>query len=76
MAAAILQSNEHLHDLLTRRIGVVPGVERMTTTNILRIAKRAYARPMPDNDGGLSRRNGRPRRRRSGPNPDSTREEQ
>jgi Lrp/AsnC family transcriptional regulator for asnA, asnC and gidA len=75
MAAAILRSNEHLHELLTRRIGVVSGVQRMTTTNILRIAKRAYARPMPNDGDDGSRRNGRPRRPRSGPGDDSTKEE-
>jgi Lrp/AsnC family transcriptional regulator for asnA, asnC and gidA len=65
MVAACFRSNDEIHDFMTRRLPRVPGIQRITTSNITRLVKRAYAFPIPtppDPAGrrrGASRSNGR-----------------
>lgn len=42
-AAAVFRSRTHLYDFLTKRLNQVPGIERTSTSNIIRIVKREYS---------------------------------
>jgi Lrp/AsnC family transcriptional regulator for asnA, asnC and gidA len=48
VAAAVFRSNEHLYELMTKRLARIPGIQRTSTLGIVRIVKRAYAYPVPD----------------------------
>jgi Lrp/AsnC family transcriptional regulator for asnA, asnC and gidA len=39
-AAAVLRSNDHLSEFLARRLNRVPGIQRTSTSNIIRLIKR------------------------------------
>jgi Lrp/AsnC family transcriptional regulator for asnA, asnC and gidA len=47
VAAAVFRSNEHLYELMTKRLARIPGIQRTSTLGIVRIVKRAYAYPVP-----------------------------
>jgi Lrp/AsnC family transcriptional regulator for asnA, asnC and gidA len=50
VAAALFRSNEHMYQFFTRRLTRVPGIQRSSTLNLMRIVKREYAYPVA-NDG-------------------------
>ena len=47
VAAAVFRSNEHLYELMTKRLARIAGIQRTSTLGIVRIVKRAYAYPVP-----------------------------
>jgi Lrp/AsnC family transcriptional regulator for asnA, asnC and gidA len=47
VAAAVFRSNDHLYELMTKRLARVAGIQRTSTLGIVRIVKRAYAYPVP-----------------------------
>jgi Lrp/AsnC family transcriptional regulator for asnA, asnC and gidA len=46
-AGAVFQSNDHMYEFMTRRLMRVPGIDRIDTSNLMRIVKRAYSYPTP-----------------------------
>lgn len=64
VAAAVFRSNEHLYELMTKRLARIPGIQRTSTLGIVRIVKRAYAYPVPaiDPEDGAAVASGRRRR--------------
>jgi Lrp/AsnC family transcriptional regulator for asnA, asnC and gidA len=69
VAAAVFRSNEHLYELMTKRLARIAGIQRTSTLGIVRIVKRAYAYPVPAIDPEATSGAVGPgaRRRRSGP---------
>jgi len=46
-AAAVFRSNADLYDFLTRRLSAVSGINRTSTSSMIRLVKREYAFPVP-----------------------------
>jgi Lrp/AsnC family transcriptional regulator for asnA, asnC and gidA len=46
-AGALFRSNEHMYDFFTRHLSQIPGIQRTTTSSILRTVKRGYMYPVP-----------------------------
>jgi Lrp/AsnC family transcriptional regulator for asnA, asnC and gidA len=46
-AGAVFQSNDHMYEFMTKRLMRVPGIDRIDTSNLMRIVKRAYSYPTP-----------------------------
>jgi len=44
-AAAVFRSNDHLYEFLSGRLTKVPGIQRVCTSNLIRIVKREYTFP-------------------------------
>jgi len=64
VAAAVFRSNEHLYELMTKRLARIAGIQRTSTLGIVRIVKRAYAYPVPAIDPGETPGSAAARRRR------------
>jgi Lrp/AsnC family transcriptional regulator for asnA, asnC and gidA len=45
--AALFSSNEHMYELITKRLNHVKGVLRTSTSNVMRILKREFEYPVP-----------------------------
>src|SRR5262245_59165020 len=76
VAAAVFRSNEHLYELMTKRLARIAGIQRTSTLGIVRIVKRAYSYPVPaieaaaaDSPGPRKRRGPASARRKTTPPP-------
>jgi Lrp/AsnC family transcriptional regulator for asnA, asnC and gidA len=45
--AALLSSNEHMYEMITKRLNHVKGVLRTSTSSVMRILKREFQYPVP-----------------------------
>jgi DNA-binding Lrp family transcriptional regulator len=47
-AAAVFRSNEHLYAFLTKRLNLIPGISRTSTSSIVRVVRREFRFPVRD----------------------------
>jgi Lrp/AsnC family transcriptional regulator for asnA, asnC and gidA len=73
LASAVFHSNEHMYEFMTKRLTRVPGIQRTSTSNVIRVVKREYALPfIASTDPSRQNRKGsgststRPTRRQTG----------
>lgn len=67
-ATACFRSVEHMHEFMTKRLARVPGIRRVSTSNVTRVGKRNYSFRVASVDGTSDGNSvGRARRPRSGP---------
>ena len=45
--AALFTSNEHMYEMITKRLNHVKGVHRTSTSSVLRVLKRDFEYPVP-----------------------------
>jgi Lrp/AsnC family transcriptional regulator for asnA, asnC and gidA len=64
IATAVFQSNEHMHEFMTKRLARVPGIQRTVTASITRIVKRESTHPVAEAGVRRRSRRGPPRRTR------------
>jgi Lrp/AsnC family transcriptional regulator for asnA, asnC and gidA len=65
--AALFYSNEHMYELITKRLNHVKGVLRTSTSTVMRIVKREFGYPVPGASlAARKRRIGRPKVGRDG----------
>ena len=64
VAAAVFRSNEHLYELMTKRLARIAGIQRTSTLGIVRIVKRAYSYPVPAVEATAASESPAPRKRR------------
>jgi Lrp/AsnC family transcriptional regulator, regulator for asnA, asnC and gidA len=56
--AALFYSNEHMYELITKRLNHVKGVLHTSTSTVLRIVKREFGYPVPGASMGTRKRKG------------------
>jgi Lrp/AsnC family transcriptional regulator for asnA, asnC and gidA len=66
-AAAVFRSNEHLYAFLTKRLNLVPGITRTSTSSIVRVVRREFRFLLRDDAGDGATRGRRPAARRPRP---------
>jgi Lrp/AsnC family transcriptional regulator for asnA, asnC and gidA len=57
--AALFYSNEHMYELITKRLNHVKGVLHTSTSTVLRIVKREFGYPVPGASTVAGKRSGR-----------------
>lgn len=57
-AAALFRSSEHMYEFMTRRLTRVPGIQRTSTSHIIRILKREFPDPLSGRLGATRPRRG------------------
>jgi Lrp/AsnC family transcriptional regulator, regulator for asnA, asnC and gidA len=56
--AALFYSNDHMYELITKRLNHVKGVLRTSTSTVMRIVKREFGYPVPGASVAASKRSG------------------